>query len=221
MFAPFFDVSLRLILFAVLLTFSGLRATAAADASTILWVPSGPATVAEDEAVLRSLGDSPSFDRVDRCLATYEQLRASRCRGLGLADCLDRLGREAGADLVLLRRVNEESLDLLAFVRRHEPARRARLDRTRLGRSLPIITCGWLLHGRIPLHPVDPWDLRGEPIAAPPLIDLGPVRRFVGHGGFAVLELLRDDYPGIPEGLDVSARPRNVGGFVAIYHDLE
>ena len=67
MLAPLLSVTIRLLFITALAL--AVPTTAAADATTVLWVPSGPAAVAEDEAVLRALSDAPPVDRVDRCLA--------------------------------------------------------------------------------------------------------------------------------------------------------
>jgi len=219
MLAPLLSVTIRLLFITALAL--AVPTTAAADATTVLWVPSGPAAVAEDEAVLRALSDAPPVDRVDRCLATYEQLRESRCRGVAEGRCLHRLGREVGADVVLLRRVTAGRLDLMAFTSLRAPARRARIERASLGRALPLPTCAWLLHGRVTLEPVDRSELYGEELERRPLLDLEMIRRYVGHGGIAVLELLREAEPAVTDEVDVSARPRNVGGLVAVHHDFD
>lgn len=170
--------------------------------------------------MLRGLSVATPGARVDRCLATYEALAESRCEGLAFQACLDGLAREAEADLVLLRRVDDDAVDLLAYENVRTPWRRARLDRS-LGRSLPMPTCTWLLDGRLTVEPSHPWDLRAEPPKRVPFLDLRPIRRYVGRGGVAVLELLREANPDITDEVDVAARPRHVGVVVSLYHDFE
>jgi hypothetical protein len=80
--------------------------------------------------------------------------------------------------------------------------------------------CIWMLADELDM----PADIALEPRTrverAPSPWRLGEVRQYIGHGGLALLALLREAENDITDEVAIAARPRGFGGFLSLHAEL-
>ena len=204
----------------ILMLSSVTHAKAPSD-HVILWVPGETSTQEGDLGFLSQLQQSEHVSRVERYLATYEQLREEYCDvGSSRDQCLREWGQDEGARWVIHR---APSL-LTAIEVDSGEVRHAHYTATTTREGMAVAEA-WLLEGRVDPHlAVGAWSATQATTEVPPWWRKPAriVRRYVSSCGLSVIALFRGDNALVtdPLDIDVGARPRGMGGVVAVEHTL-